>query len=398
MSWLFMYNKIYVLIIQTCYINSKIFCLLSFKKEDTMATVRINIGKVDDEVTEKPWDKMTLMEKWKHQYGNRKKAARKSANSSKKYAQIMYAFQCTTQLYVFLWYIVPRLFIDYDEWTQYWLKVLVVFICIEWLMNYFCTICYSTDIPITRDNPTMEMKEKWENPPEFFESRHPIHTLSNGHAPQIINYPRDDGGIPWRYCESCEIYIPPRAHHCDICQKCILKRDHHCYLVGTCIGFRNQRYFYILSFYTVWIGFVALYFTVKYLQTFYWPNASSWTNILPPVAIYRWLRGAEDLSFHIVLLIIHLYVESLAGLLGIIYCSAQTTLVTWGITMFEFSKQAKVKNSNSINANFRSVFGDFWALNFLFPMPILFKQREDGYKWIGIKIDHNSNYQKKSNQ
>ncbi|CAG2199526.1 ZDHHC [Mytilus edulis] len=358
-----------------------------------MATVRINIDK-HEEQSDKAWNDMTLMEKWRHRYNDKERSIQ-SANAAKQYARLTFAFQSTTQLYVFLCVIIPRLFDDFDEWTRYWLKVFTVFVCVEWFMNYFCTIFYSTNITKTRDNPTIETKERWNNPPEYFESFLADGARSNGHAPQFTNCPRDDGGISWNYCQDCEIHIPPRAYHCNICRTCILKRDHHCYFVGTCIGFRNQRYFYVLSFYSIIIGAVAFYFTWIYLETFYWPVAYSWTNYLPPIAVYRWILGSEDLNFHLVLLIVHLYIEFICGLLGIVYCTAQTVLVFKGITMFEFAKQVKVKCNNSVNQNFRSVFGDFWALNFIFPMTILFKQRDDGYKWDGVKINHNSNYKKK---
>lgn len=235
-----------------------------------MATVRINIGKEDDTEIEKKFEDMTLMEKWR----NRHKHLTDAPTSFKRHTRVLYAFQSTTQLYMFMVYIIPRLF--EDEWSQYWLKVLTVFLCMQWLMNFFCTVLYSTDIKKTRDNPGVEMKNSWENPPEYFASRI---SNSNGHAPQAMQMQMEDSGMQWSYCEKCEMNIPPRAKHCDICKTCILKRDHHCYFAGTCIGFRNQRYFYVWAFYSIWVGALGFYFTYLYLKEFYWPHAVSWTDI-----------------------------------------------------------------------------------------------------------------------
>lgn len=359
-----------------------------------MATIRVNINKQEEE-PEKSWKEMTLMEKFRKKYSDRREVALKDAGRMARYAYISIAFQTATQPYMFLCFIIPRLFEEYDAWTQYWLKLMFMFLVVQTLMNYFCTLFYSTNIIKTRDNPTVQMKERWENPPEYFESYNENQPLTNGNAKHLMNCPQDESGLPWKYCDDCDFYIPPRAHHCYVCRTCILKHDHHCYFVGTCIGFKNQRYFFVLNLYASLLGCISFYSTIKYLQYFYWPTAYSWTNFFPPLAIFRWCYGAEDLNINTILLLLQLYNELLYGVFGIIYFTSQLTLVIKGVTMFEFSKRVRVKCNNSINQNFRSVFGDFWALNFLFPMTILFKQRDDGFKWEGIKVDYNSNYEHK---
>ncbi|TKX24565.1 hypothetical protein C1H76_3174 [Elsinoe australis] len=50
--------------------------------------------------------------------------------------------------------------------------------------------------------------------------------------------------VPVKYCKSCNIWRPPRAHHCRVCDACIETQDHHCVWLNNCVGRRNYRYFF----------------------------------------------------------------------------------------------------------------------------------------------------------
>ncbi|KAI9893050.1 MAG: Eukaryotic peptide chain release factor GTP-binding subunit [Vezdaea aestivalis] len=50
--------------------------------------------------------------------------------------------------------------------------------------------------------------------------------------------------VPTKYCKTCNIWRPPRAHHCRICDNCIESQDHHCVWLNNCVGKRNYRYFF----------------------------------------------------------------------------------------------------------------------------------------------------------
>ncbi|KAH8286190.1 hypothetical protein KR054_003992, partial [Drosophila jambulina] len=53
-----------------------------------------------------------------------------------------------------------------------------------------------------------------------------------------------------QYCQRCEGYKPPRAHHCRRCDRCVIKMDHHCPWVNNCVGWSNQASFvYFLMFF-----------------------------------------------------------------------------------------------------------------------------------------------------
>ncbi|TKA78240.1 hypothetical protein B0A55_04781 [Friedmanniomyces simplex] len=58
--------------------------------------------------------------------------------------------------------------------------------------------------------------------------------------------------VPTKYCKSCNIWRPPRAHHCRVCDACIETQDHHCVWLNNCVGRRNYRFFF------AYVGFASL--------------------------------------------------------------------------------------------------------------------------------------------
>ncbi|ESO83215.1 hypothetical protein LOTGIDRAFT_133914, partial [Lottia gigantea] len=185
------------------------------------------------------------------------------------------------------------------------------------------------------------------------------------------------------HCQKCDLRTPPRAHHCNVCDKCILKRDHHCYFLGVCIGFKNQRYFVIMTFYGAVVSFWGLYLSLVYFSNNIWPFVSL-SDVFLPVTFYRTIFG--DFSFNHFLIVYHMYCFACFGPVATFYFSSQFTIISKGVTLYELAKNVPVRNTNSIDKNFRSVFGDFWYVNFVFPGQILFHQTEDGYFWDGIKV------------
>ncbi|XP_034248855.1 palmitoyltransferase ZDHHC6-like [Thrips palmi] len=54
-----------------------------------------------------------------------------------------------------------------------------------------------------------------------------------------------------QYCEACQGYKAPRAHHCRKCGRCVAKMDHHCPWINTCVGHVNHGHFTAFLFWAV---------------------------------------------------------------------------------------------------------------------------------------------------
>mmetsp|Transcript_38867 Transcript_38867/g.49622 ORF Transcript_38867/g.49622 Transcript_38867/m.49622 type:complete len:421 (+) Transcript_38867:89-1351(+) len=87
--------------------------------------------------------------------------------------------------------------------------------------------------------------------------------IPRNHPNIIVQEPEDedndDGSSGYRYCETCNVYRPPRAKHCHACDNCVAEFDHHCPWVGNCVAGRNYHYFVRFVFSTLCLSlFVAV--------------------------------------------------------------------------------------------------------------------------------------------
>ncbi|GAA5963173.1 hypothetical protein JCM3765_003634 [Sporobolomyces pararoseus] len=88
-----------------------------------------------------------------------------------------------------------------------------------------------------------------------------------------------DGVVGSKWCETCEIYRPPRTSHCRLCDNCVELTDHHCAFLNNCIGRRN--YFPFLSFLlsSTLLLIYSIIFTSYYISKRSTTFASRWDSI-----------------------------------------------------------------------------------------------------------------------
>merc|ERR1719440_1731288 len=78
------------------------------------------------------------------------------------------------------------------------------------------------------------------------------------------------------YCEKCQLWKPPRAHHCSVCNRCTLRMDHHCPFYGNCIGVRNHGHFALVYVFAM-IGLTySLVMCWSVLSTTSWNTIDLW--------------------------------------------------------------------------------------------------------------------------
>jgi palmitoyltransferase ZDHHC9/14/18 len=89
--------------------------------------------------------------------------------------------------------------------------------------------------------------------------------------------------VPTKYCKSCNIWRPPRAHHCRVCDNCVETQDHHCVWLNNCVGRRNYRYFFVFVCATTLLGLFLLGASLAHILLWRVQNAASFGE-----AIDRW--------------------------------------------------------------------------------------------------------------
>ena len=265
-------------------------------------------------------------------------------------------------------FMVEDLMTEYSEKQRYFTKVVLTFIYIQIIVNWLCTVCNGSELKPTLDRPDLE-KSLW------------VHN-NEGSTGTRVGGRVDRTGLHWKWCSKCRIEQPPRCHHCKICDKCILKRDHHCIFTATCIGFYNQRNFTVLVFYTTLS--ISIYLPMLW-NYFYWYSNQHWVSYILPIAIFKFLTGG--LSFKWMILVSQLYTMWWMGFMAFSFLCSQILVISKGVTSYELHKKIPIRCTAGVKQNFRDVFGDFWALNLIFPTQLVFGQKGNGKNWEYLKIE-----------
>lgn len=182
----------------------------------------------------------------------------------------------------------------------------------------------------------------------------------------------------WTKCSHCGIEVPPRARHCAICQTCVLKKDHHCFFTGCCIGFYNQRFFITFCVFGIIGGSWGLYNLGTYLSTNYAPFLSLQIYMyFLPVCFISCILGYISFFDACMVLLFYLHITSTAT--SYFYFAWQMYIISQGQTSYECVKRRKLYDNN-FWSNMRSVFGPYWIVGVLIPLPVLLNEG-DGKSW-----------------
>ncbi|KAM7185635.1 palmitoyltransferase ERF2 [Naviculisporaceae sp. PSN 640] len=124
------------------------------------------------------------------------------------------------------------------------------------LLAYVFYICLSSFIHASAMDPGVLPRRLHKNPPPD-ENEDPLVLAPPSTDWVLVRSPPSkhsssssgEGGqsameVPVKYCKTCQVWRPPRAHHCRLCDSCIETVDHHCVWINNCVGRRNYRQFF----------------------------------------------------------------------------------------------------------------------------------------------------------
>ncbi|KAI7261486.1 zf-DHHC-domain-containing protein [Hortaea werneckii] len=86
--------------------------------------------------------------------------------------------------------------------------------------------------------------------------------------------------VPTKYCKTCTIWRPPRAHHCRICDACLETQDHHCVWLNNCVGRRNYRFFFAYVASATLLSLLLLAFSTTHVAVYGAQNSLSFREAL----------------------------------------------------------------------------------------------------------------------
>ncbi|KAI1171291.1 palmitoyltransferase ERF2 [Nemania sp. FL0916] len=170
--------------------------------------------------------------------------------------------------------------------------------------------------------------------------------------------------VPTKFCKSCNIWRPPRAHHCRVCDNCVETQDHHCVWVNNCIGRRNYRYFFTFVTSTMIMGLYLIGISLAQLILY-----TRHENV-------PFSQAIKDYRIAFALFIY--------GFLGLIYPSALTGyhlfLMARGETTREFLNSHKLLKKDRFRAFTQSSIWRNWVVVLCRPRPPTYYRFKDRYE------------------
>lgn len=202
--------------------------------------------------------------------------------------------------------------------------------------------------------------------------------ISDEEGPARTAYPY----FSWTPCLRCNRPRPPRCHHCPMCNTCVLKRDHHCYFAGACVGYRNLRHFSVFLF---WAS-VATIFAVFHMLPYYYydvlPN-TSYFDLIFPLAFARAMFGFIDWKFPFLIVLGWMLLILLRW--ATFFFSSVMELIKSGKTTFEKDNKMELTDTRDLLGKLRSVYGNYWLLNYLVPLHVWFDPIDNPIRWPYIR-------------
>ena len=287
----------------------------------------------------------SLMEKWKEHFQNRDFRIKPEKGNT---AGVTFFWCYTLSLaYTSYFILIPEVAKNHHK-TEFWMKAFVLLLFVESVVNWLLTA------------------RKW------------VSQATPQRVGQDSTQRRAGVESDWRMCLTCQLAVPPRSHHCKLCQMCVLKRDHHCFFTGTCVGFNNQRHFVVYSFYILLGSLFGIFLVFAFLNDPlpFW-KWRSFICYIPPVAVWQWICGyLPSLTF---LLLLQMYLGFITLVTAGGYFLWEMGVIYSGQTSYEAGKGIHRYQVTTVFQNFRSVFGPFWLLNFIVPLPT--SQEGNGIDW-----------------
>ncbi|KAI0130103.1 palmitoyltransferase ERF2 [Xylariales sp. AK1849] len=114
------------------------------------------------------------------------------------------------------------------------------------LFAYLFYICISSFLHASGSDPGILPRNLHQFPPPT-EDEDPLHLAPPVNDWTLVRSAESSTAameVPTKFCKTCNLWRPPRAHHCRLCDNCVETQDHHCVWLNNCVGRRNYRYFF----------------------------------------------------------------------------------------------------------------------------------------------------------